>query len=124
MQLNGILIEATKPTAKAFAKPRKSRQRRSRDEADVAQLVRALDCGSGGRGFKSHHSPQIMTPTDVGVLIWANIYSEMLFFMPCRSRNRTMAFIGHCEALAIFTKAAGSGELRVIRVCHINACSL
>lgn len=26
--------------------------------ADVAQLVRALDCGSGGRGFKSHHSPQ------------------------------------------------------------------
>lgn len=27
--------------------------------ADVAQLVRALDCGSGGRGFKSHHSPQI-----------------------------------------------------------------
>lgn len=26
--------------------------------ADVAQVVRALDCGSGGRGFKSHHSPQ------------------------------------------------------------------
>ena len=24
----------------------------------VAQLVRAPDCGSGGRGFKSHHSPQ------------------------------------------------------------------
>ena len=24
----------------------------------VAQLVRALDCGSGGRGFESHHSPQ------------------------------------------------------------------
>ncbi len=29
------------------------------DVADVAQLVRALDCGSGGRGFKSHHSPHI-----------------------------------------------------------------
>ena len=25
----------------------------------VAQSVRALDCGSRGRGFKSHHSPQI-----------------------------------------------------------------
>lgn len=25
--------------------------------ADVAQLVRASDCGSEGRGFKSHHSP-------------------------------------------------------------------
>ena len=24
----------------------------------VAQLVRAPDCGSGGRGFKSHHSPK------------------------------------------------------------------
>jgi hypothetical protein len=24
---------------------------------DVAQLVRAPDCGSGGRGFKSPHSP-------------------------------------------------------------------
>ena len=24
----------------------------------VAQLVRAPDCGSGGCGFKSHHSPK------------------------------------------------------------------
>ncbi len=24
----------------------------------VAQLVRAPDCGSGGRGFKSHQPPQ------------------------------------------------------------------
>lgn len=24
---------------------------------DVAQLVRAPDCGSGGHGFKSHHPP-------------------------------------------------------------------
>ena len=24
----------------------------------VAQLVRALDCGSRGRGFETHHSPQ------------------------------------------------------------------
>ena len=25
----------------------------------VAQLARAPDCGSGGRGFKSHHPPQL-----------------------------------------------------------------
>ena len=25
----------------------------------VAQLVRALDCGPRGRGFKSHRSPQV-----------------------------------------------------------------
>ncbi len=25
---------------------------------DVAQLVRALGCGPGGRGFNSHHPPQ------------------------------------------------------------------
>ncbi len=29
----------------------------SANEADVAQLVRAPGCGSGGRGFNSHHSP-------------------------------------------------------------------
>lgn len=26
--------------------------------ANIAQLVRALDCGSGGRGFEPHYSPQ------------------------------------------------------------------
>jgi hypothetical protein len=26
----------------------------------VAQLVRVPDCGSGGRGFKSHHPPQFL----------------------------------------------------------------
>ena len=29
----------------------------------VAQLVRAPDCGSGGRGFKSHHSPKKSKPS-------------------------------------------------------------
>ena len=29
----------------------------------VAQLVRAPDCGSGGRGFDSHHSPQKLRPS-------------------------------------------------------------
>lgn len=26
----------------------------------VAQLVRAPDCGSGGRGFETHHSPSLV----------------------------------------------------------------
>ena len=26
----------------------------------IAQLVRAPDCGSGGRGFESHYSPVVM----------------------------------------------------------------
>ena len=29
--------------------------------ADVAQLVRALVCGTGGRGFETHHSPHNKT---------------------------------------------------------------
>ena len=28
--------------------------------AGVAQLVRALDCGSGGRGFEPHRSPHLL----------------------------------------------------------------
>ena len=35
--------------------------------ADVAQLVRALVCGTGGRGFDPHHSPHIKSPTLHGV---------------------------------------------------------
>ena len=30
----------------------------------VAQLVRALDCGSSGRGFKSRRVPQIVYALD------------------------------------------------------------
>ena len=36
--------------------------------AGVAQLVRAPDCGSGGRGFKSRRSPQMPTLMNVRVL--------------------------------------------------------
>lgn len=38
----------------------------------VAQLVRALDCGSRGRGFETPHSPKIES-----ILLF-----KMLFFMP------------------------------------------
>ena len=43
--------------------------------ADVAQLVRALGCGPGGRGFKTHHSPQIkyLRSFDLGYFIWTLI---------------------------------------------------
>ena len=33
----------------------------------VAQLVRAPDCGSGGRGFDSHHPPKKSFDIFVGV---------------------------------------------------------
>lgn len=32
---------------------------RNKYMANVAQLVRAPVCGSGGRGFKTHRSPQL-----------------------------------------------------------------
>ena len=35
----------------------------------VAQLVRASDCGSEGRGFESHHPPHIKTPQVIGVFL-------------------------------------------------------
>ena len=61
--------------------------------ADVAQLVRASDCGSEGRGFKSHHSPQIVhgkgffgslflprfTPFSDGFLYNGMMHSILLF---------------------------------------------
>src|SRR5690348_17299484 len=39
--------------------------------ANVAQLVRAPGCGSGGRGFDPHRSPQIKTPIHIGVFIFS-----------------------------------------------------
>ena len=32
----------------------------------VVQLVRTPDCGSGGRGFKSHHPPKFLKPRIFG----------------------------------------------------------
>ena len=36
--------------------------------ADVAQSVRAPDCGPGGRGFNSHHSPQKLRMIPKGIV--------------------------------------------------------
>jgi 8-oxo-dGTP diphosphatase len=41
--------------------------------ADVAQLVRAPVCGTGGRGFNPHHSPQndsLRRPSTEGLFVW------------------------------------------------------
>ena len=40
--------------------------------AGLAQLVRAPGCGSGGRGFDPHSSPQTKSLTEVGVFVWVN----------------------------------------------------
>ena len=46
--------------------------------ADVAQLVRALVCGSGGRGFKPHHSPQNkLLRFILGNLFWTDVGAEL-----------------------------------------------
>ena len=37
---------------------------------DIAQLVRAPDCGSGGRGFESHYSPTFYEEgTSINILV-------------------------------------------------------
>ena len=38
--------------------------------ADVAQLVRASGCGSEGRGFKTHHSPQKIPVNFTGIFLF------------------------------------------------------
>ena len=36
----------------------------------VAQLVRASDCGSEGRGFEPHHPPQTLIIDFIGVFLF------------------------------------------------------
>ena len=54
----------------------------------VAQLVRALDCGSRGRGFKSHHPPKLRNPVSVRnrVLFFKGVGS--LLTQACKNKNR------------------------------------
>ena len=39
----------------------------------VAQMVRAPDCDSGGRGFDSHHPPQFLQKRYEALFLWPNI---------------------------------------------------
>ena len=43
----------------------------------VAQLVRASDCGSEGRGFETHHSPQKANPLEKskGFFVFGKLFS-------------------------------------------------
>ena len=42
----------------------------------VAQLVRAPDCGSGGRGFESHHPPK--KKGAIELLFYFNSFCKLL----------------------------------------------
>ena len=46
---------------------------------DVAQLVRAPVCGTGGRGFKSRHPPGSIFPTEIP--------SEFFYFTTKKPKN-------------------------------------
>ena len=46
--------------------------------ADVAQLVRASGCGSEGRGFETHHSPQICKLQKT--ILWSFVFDFSLLF--------------------------------------------
>ena len=45
----------------------------------VAQLVRALVCGAGGRGFESHHPPIKKGVENQLLFFYFNISSNLLF---------------------------------------------
>ena len=47
----------------------------------IAQLVRAPDCGSGGRGFEFHYSPQKIIQTKIVWIIFFCILQEYIIFM-------------------------------------------
>lgn len=57
--------------------------------ADVAQLVRALVCGTGGRGFESHHSPQVNLSAKLFFYLTKNIKYGIILtsFLPRRNKN-------------------------------------
>lgn len=44
----------------------------------VAQLVRALDCGSRGRGFKSHHPPINRNPINKNSVNWVSSFIDSM----------------------------------------------
>lgn len=53
----------------------------------VAQLVRASDCGSEGRGFETRLSPfKLESPEFSGLFLWNKL-----------SLNRSINFIMHCN---------------------------
>ncbi len=47
----------------------------------VAQLVRALDCGSRGRGFEPHHPPETVPKLGAVFFILIKIYLFQVIFV-------------------------------------------
>ena len=76
---------------------------------DIAQLVRASDCGSEGRGFESLYPPQIFVPFDR-----EGYCSLFIGILGCRQAVRhqtlTLAFVGSnpASSVAIRTKLCTS----------------
>ena len=78
----------------------------------VAQLVRAPDCGSGGRGFNSRHSPQVFSSEFVSiplsVCLSAVLRSPWPFLVSSRAnRGKLCVAMGHLmNLLAAAVKAS------------------
>ncbi len=77
--------------------------------ADVAQLVRAPGCGSGGRGFNSLHSPQIKNSLFIVRFFNLGVWIVLRRSLWCRrsllSRIKSLATItGSDTTLAALTR--------------------
>ena len=69
----------------------------------VAQLVRAPGCGPGGRGFKSHWTPQGLRIVDLRFEIWGIMNSEEL-------KQRTREFAVKIVKLASIIPSTPAGR--------------
>ena len=56
----------------------------------VAQLVRAPGCGSGGRGFKTHHPPHLHTSSNVSLT--SSIYINIADFDKVLYKNNIFEY--------------------------------
>ncbi len=65
----------------------------------VAQLVRAPDCGSGGRGFETRHSPQRLVSQSQ---LWWNDngqWQQAAFFIGATSFRRSCGYEVPCAVI-------------------------
>lgn len=82
--------------------------------AIVAQLVRAPDCDSGGRGFEPHHSPEKKPSRQNGVA---------LFFYPFTADSPLLN-----EKHSLLLMQSGNSVIRLIKPCcrmdhtHLPSC--
>ena len=69
----------------------------------VAQLVRAPGCGSGGRGFKTHHPPHLHTSSNVSfrssfyinIAYYIRFYTETIYLNTVEKQELLQDFILH-----------------------------